>query len=561
MSMDNNPPITTVPNAPELPPLLEASSVLSSIPPPPSSGDTPKKHNNLKIMIIALSLIFISIIFALTMLLRSTGTKFTTGKDAATLSCSLQDTNIVLVLDRSSSMNSKESDGRTKLAWAKESAKTLVDRIAAMPNVSAKISIVSFGSQGNDGKGSLAATYNSTLHIALSSNFSAVKTAIDGVNFVKSGTCIECGIRIGNNQLTVSALNRVVILLSDGKANHVWSGASGNSSGAIAEANKGRGLGLVYYVLGYGTGSGIDETTLKAIAGKTTNYQYKPNALDWPNAFLQIVDLLCAQPTATPIPTKTPTKTPTPLPSKTSTPKPSATPVPSAVCPASTELLFANTGNLSVGTIVAAGGKVSALTGSWLTGTQSGKIMATGGSVITVDFSSPVKLDTVLIYDNDPKSGESPWSINGQSLPITPDNTWGPAYKLNVTTSQMKFNNGGDSPHFNICVVNIAPTVTPTPTKTPTPTPSRTPTPTPTKTPTPTPSPTKTPTPSPTKTPTPVPSATVTPTTTRTPTPTVTPVPSATVTPAPSSTITPTPSMCPKPNAVTNIRINCPLCQ
>ena len=72
--------------------------------------------------------------------------------------------------------------------------------------------------------------------------------------------------------------------------------------------------------------------------------------------------------------------------------------------------------------------------------------------------------------------------------------------------------------------LDVTPTPTVTPTVTPTPTPTLTPTPTPTVTPTPTPTPTITPTPTLTPTPTP----TITPTPTLTPTPTVTPTPTPT---------------------------------
>jgi hypothetical protein len=199
-----------------------------------------------------------------------------------------------------------------------------------MTGATAKISVISFGAQGNDGTGTLSSDNNSTVHISLSSDLNAVQTAIDGVKYIKSGTCIECGIRLANQQLAATALNRVVILLSDGKANHDWLGKSANSTGAINFANTGRSSGIVYYVLGYGVGSQIDETTLKAIAGKAENYKYKPDATSWPEAFLSIVDLICALPTATPTktPTPTPTKTPTPTPTKTPTPLPTKTPTP-----------------------------------------------------------------------------------------------------------------------------------------------------------------------------------------------------------------------------------------
>ncbi|MBP7966769.1 VWA domain-containing protein [Candidatus Woesebacteria bacterium] len=267
------------------------------------------------------------------------------------------DADIVLVIDRSSSMNSKETDGRTKLEWAKEAATNLVARIAATSGVNAKVGIVSFGAQGNDGKGTKDAKYNSTMHIAPSADFNAVKTAIANVKYIESGTCIECGLRIANDQLTSTTRNRVVILLSDGKANHNWEGSSSDATArTITAANNGRSKGIVYYVLGYGTS--VDSDTLTSIAGSASRYRYKPDAKDWPTAFLSILDQVCSElptptlsptksptPTNTPQPTNSPTKTPSPSPTKSPTPtntpqptdQPSHTPtptVPACIIPA-----------------------------------------------------------------------------------------------------------------------------------------------------------------------------------------------------------------------------------
>jgi len=84
------------------------------------------------------------------------------------------------------------------------------------------------------------------------------------------------------------------------------------------------------------------------------------------------------------------------------------------------------------------------------------------------------------------------WSNTG----LTANKTYG--YRVKA------YNAGGESDWSNTAYcTTLAPTPTPTPTRTPTPTPTRTPTPTPTRTPTPT--PTRTPTPTPTRTPTPTP--------------------------------------------------------
>ncbi len=239
---------------------------------------------------------------------------------------------IMLVIDRSSTMTDTEADGRQKLAWAKDAAKGFVQALINSGTTSVRVGVSSFGSQGNDGTGAQDSTYNSTLNIALSSNFAQVMTAIDGISYVHSGTCIECGIRIANSQLTSTTNKRVEILLSDGMANHTWDGIrnTGATAAAITQSNNGRAAGLEYRVLGYGIAGQINETTLKSIAGSAANYQYKPNVADWSAAFLKILADICSSPvstsTATPVSSLRPSATPTVRPSSTPTPKPTATP-------------------------------------------------------------------------------------------------------------------------------------------------------------------------------------------------------------------------------------------
>lgn len=156
------------------------------------------------------------------------------------------------------------------------------------------------------------------------------------------------------------------------------------------------------------------------------------------------------------------------------TPTPTGPAPPS--CPSDTDLLFSRSGSLNTGDSVGADGKVGSMQGSWKVGSRDGILMAEDGRTINVDFPSLTLLDTVLIFDNDPKSGEQPWSINGTSLPVTGGGKWAPPFKLNKTVTQMSFDNGGDSPHFNICIKKQTVTNTPTPTTTTTLTPSPTPT-------------------------------------------------------------------------------------
>lgn len=200
-------------------------------------------------------------------------------------------------------------------------------------------------------------------------------------------------------------------------------------------------------------------------------------------------------------------------------------------CPSGTQLLFSSGTSLKVGNSVTLSGKVESVDGQAFIENKDGVPMATYVKSMNVKFPNQIILDSALIFDNDPKSGEKPWSINGVSLPVTGGGNWAPPFKLNLTTNVMNFDNGGDSSHFNVCVKS---TITATSTPQPSNTPGSTRTPTPTKT--------RTPTPTKTRTPTPTPTAELT--------PTETPVP----------TITPTISICPVPNAVTDVKVTCQTC-
>ncbi len=224
---------------------------------------------------------------------------------------------IALVIDRSSTMRTVEADGRTKLVWAKEAASNFVQALIDSGTTSVRVSVSSFGAQGNDGTGTLASSYNSTLVSPLTNNFQSVLAAINNIQYVNSGTCIECGIRIGNSQLSSTTNRKIEILLSDGKANHIWNGGTSNAkAAAITVANAGRASGIEYRALGYGVAASgdIDEATLISVAGSTANYQYKPNVSDWTSGFLTILRDICGGvtvPTAasSPVATATPVAT------------------------------------------------------------------------------------------------------------------------------------------------------------------------------------------------------------------------------------------------------------
>lgn len=202
---------------------------------------------------------------------------------------------ISLVLDRSASMNDIV-DGKAKLEWAKDAAKGLVNALINVNATKVKVGVVSFGSQGNDGTGSLTPDFNSSIDSPLSNSFLSANTAIGNIINKKWGTCIECGLKLANSQLTSPINKKVAVLISDGMANHNWNGSTTNAIGnAISMANTGKASGIEYRTIGYGlkeTGQ-IDESTLINVASNPMYYQYRPNVTDWASSFIGILKDLC----------------------------------------------------------------------------------------------------------------------------------------------------------------------------------------------------------------------------------------------------------------------------
>jgi len=252
-----------------------------------------------------------------TITITPTPTITNTPSPTPTLNC--KELDIAIVVDRSSTMTAYY-EGRQKIVWAKDAVTTFVNKLKANSRSSSvNVAVASFGRRGNADDpvlGNLlypsrnANDYNSTLHTGLSSDFDGViLPAVDSIRVTRPGTCVLCGLHIANNQLMTNSQNKkVVILLSDGLANSLWTGeflTVPAQQGAISEANNGRSNNIEYRVLGYGKRDqaqpAIDETVLKKIACAdpndsvcvSNNYSYTPDPTDWSNGFLTILDGLC----------------------------------------------------------------------------------------------------------------------------------------------------------------------------------------------------------------------------------------------------------------------------
>lgn len=125
-------------------------------------------------------------------------------------------------------------------------------------------------------------------------------------------------------------------------------------------------------------------------------------------------------------------------------------------CPVGTTPLFYKAGSMTPDNIVIAGAKVESAQGNWRIAAKNRTLVAEGGNKLRITFPRAISFDKVLIYDNDPRnSKERAWSINGQPLPTTGNNSWYPLpYDLpnKGPFTYLDFNNNGDSPHFNVCL-------------------------------------------------------------------------------------------------------------
>ena len=116
--------------------------------------------------------------------------------------------------------------------------------------------------------------------------------------------------------------------------------------------------------------------------------------------------------------------------------------------------LWLYVGAMYVGMPTGGGGVVTAMSGEWVIDVRGSVLMAKGGKSFTVSFPHDVIVQQLAILDNDPATGESGWSLNGQALPITADHETKAILDFNLTTSAIMFDHGQDSPHIGMCVLS-----------------------------------------------------------------------------------------------------------
>ncbi|HVZ67574.1 MAG TPA: VWA domain-containing protein [Patescibacteria group bacterium] len=202
--------------------------------------------------------------------------------------CSSVAADIVLVIDKSTSMNDKTSstDQTTLITKAKAAASQFVDTIAQ--NTQNKAGLVSFSSQSS-----------TTTDSPLTNDFSSVKTKINAIN-ASGETCTQCGIKNANQEIAShkrAGFKNAVILLTDGRANSSIGSTGFNNqtqaeAAAISEAKAGATAnGTVYFTIGLG--SQVNSAFLQQIATQTGGkYFYAPTANDLQSIYQQISQIV-----------------------------------------------------------------------------------------------------------------------------------------------------------------------------------------------------------------------------------------------------------------------------
>jgi Mg-chelatase subunit ChlD len=172
-----------------------------------------------------------------------------------------QPVDVMFVIDRSGSMISKQTNGRTKFDDAKAAAIAFIDTMKttyAGRNGGVRVGFVAFGR-------TLSSTQSTT--VALSTNLDDVKSRILALNKDESGTCIECGLSVANQNLSTTnpkgAAQKIAIVLSDGRANRsvASNGRDINEAAiqpALDMAQSGKDAGYAYFVVGFSS-SGYPE--------------------------------------------------------------------------------------------------------------------------------------------------------------------------------------------------------------------------------------------------------------------------------------------------------------
>ncbi|MBA3724455.1 MAG: VWA domain-containing protein, partial [Candidatus Levybacteria bacterium] len=181
------------------------------------------------------------------------------------LTCETSPADVMLVIDKSGSMNDPAGSSGSKISNAKTAANSFIDILAKEPRNTT--GLTTFASTG-------------TLNSPLTNAFAIVKDQVTAIT-TASGTCIECGILKANADLSTKkrpGIKNVVVLLTDGLATHVEGNSQTVSEAiavekALAAATNGHNTnGTIYFTIGLG--NDVNSAFLTQLAEDTGGQYY-----------------------------------------------------------------------------------------------------------------------------------------------------------------------------------------------------------------------------------------------------------------------------------------------
>jgi len=196
--------------------------------------------------------------------------------------CIERHTDVVLILDDSTTMRGRMADGRIKLDGAKDAARAFIDQLAL--------------EKDNLGYHDQAAViwYNETARTeqGLTQDRAALLAAIDRIPPPSQGSRIDLGLQYAHQQLILGAETQLgntpaVVLLSDGEPNHTTLEAVYAAADAIKRTR------ALVFTVGF-KDVYFREEVLRHIASSADRYYYAPRAEDLAGIYRQIAGrLIC----------------------------------------------------------------------------------------------------------------------------------------------------------------------------------------------------------------------------------------------------------------------------
>jgi len=194
--------------------------------------------------------------------------------------CFAGHTDVVLVVDASTTMRRTLPDGRLKLEGAKDAARAFLEELSFTPDAGGgydQASIVWFNNTARTEQ-------------PLTNDYRALLAAVDRVSPPVEGTRIDLGLKYAHQQL-FSRRRRpentpALVLLSDGEPNRVQLSEVYAAAGAVKRDR------ISLFTVGFG--EDVREAHLRAIASRPEQYVFAPTALDLERIYRQIASkLIC----------------------------------------------------------------------------------------------------------------------------------------------------------------------------------------------------------------------------------------------------------------------------